>query len=149
MGDSPRAAPADLPARLEAVGRSLGHREAAHREALDRAHARAVSLRAEVAEALERFHAAVAAAGAPHLRIELSVPRVDDKHLRAVEFDLSRGRHRAVVVAKAKGEVTLVGPFQAGKTEGPCLSFPFAAETELRDALGEFLERFAEEAASP
>jgi hypothetical protein len=149
MADSPRATAVDLPARLEAVGRSLGEREAAHRQGLDRAHAEAAKLRAEVAQALDRFHAAAAAAGAPHLRIELSEPRVDDKHLRAVEFDLSRGRHRALVVAKAKGEVTLVGPFRAGKTEGPCLSFPFHAEAELRNALAEFLERFAEEAATP
>ena len=149
MADSPRAMAAGLSARLEAVGHSLGQREAAHREALDRAHAHAAKLRAEVAEALARFHAAAAAAGAPHLRIELSEPRLDDKHLRAVEFDLSRGRHRALVVAKARGEVTLVGPFHAGKTEGPCLSFPFGAETELRNALAEFLERFAEEAATP
>jgi hypothetical protein len=149
MADSPRAIAPDLPARLETLGRSLGQRESAHREALQRAHAEAVELRAEVAQALDRFHAAAAAAGAPHLRIELSEPRVDDKHLRAVEFDLARGRHRALVVAKAKGEVTLVGPFHSGKTEGPCLSFPFHAEAELRNALAEFLERFAEEAATP
>ena len=149
MADSPRATAADLPARLEAVGRSLGQREATHREALGRAHARAAKLRAEVAEALERFHAAVAASGAPHLRIELSESRLDDKHVRAVEFELSRGRHRALVIAKAKGEVTLVGPFKSGKTEGPCLSFPFDAEVELGNALAEFLERFAEEAATP
>jgi hypothetical protein len=149
MADSPRAMAADLPARLEAVGRSLGQREATHREALDRARTQAAALRAEVAQALERFHAAAAAAGAPHLRIELSEPRLDDKHLRAVEFELGRGRHRAIVVAKAKGEVTLVGPFKSGKTEGPCLSFPFHAQAELRTALAEFLERFAEEAATP
>ena len=139
----------DLGARLEALGRSLGAREAEHRAGLDQARACAEKLHSEVAAALERFHEAAAAAGAPHLRIELSDTRVDDKHLRSVEFDLRRGRHKAIVTAKGRGEVTLVGPFRTGKTEGPCLSFPIDAEAELRGALGTFLERFLQEAATP
>ena len=98
---------------------------------------------------MERFHAGAAAAGAPQLRIEVSPVRVDDKHLRSVEFELQRGRHRAIVTAKSRGEVTLVGPFRVGKVEGPCLSFPFDAEDEFSNALAGFLERFAEEAATP
>ncbi len=139
----------DLGERLEALGRALGAREAEHRAGLDQARACAEKLRSEVATALERFHEAAAAAGAPHLRIELSDTRVDDKHLRSVEFDLQRGRYKAIVTAKGRGEVTLVGPFRTGKTEGPCLSFPIDAEAELRAALGTFLERFLEEAATP
>jgi hypothetical protein len=45
--------------------------------------------------------------------------RTDDKHLRSVEFELSRGRYRAIVTAKSRGDVTFVGPFRTGKTEGP------------------------------
>ena len=86
---------------------------------------------------------------APHLRIELGEIQVDEKHLRAVEFELRRGRHRAIVTAKSRGDVTLVGPFQAGKVEGPCLSFPFDAGSELHRALGDLLARFVEEAATP
>ena len=141
--------PSDLGERLEALGRALGAREAEHRAALDQARACAEKLRGEVAAALERFHAAAAAAGAPQLRIELSDTRIDDKHLRSVEFDLQRGRHKAIVTAKGRGEVALVGPFRTGKTEGPCLSFPFDAEAELHDALDSFLERFLEAAATP
>jgi hypothetical protein len=74
--------------------------------------------------------------------VRLGELRPDDKHVRAIEFDLSRGRHRAVVTVKSRGEVTLVGPFHAGKAEGPCKTFPFTAEAELRNALGDFLERF-------
>jgi hypothetical protein len=81
--------------------------------------------------------------------VEVGELRVDDKHLRAMEFELRRGRHRAIVTAKSRGEVTLVGPFRAGKAEGPCKSFPFEAPEELRRALGDFLERFVEEAATP
>jgi hypothetical protein len=139
----------DLTARLEALGRSLGEREAGHREALEAARACAAELRGRVVEALERFHAAAAAAGAPHLRIEVGEIRVDDKHLRAVEFDVQRGRYKAIVTAKSRGEVTLVGPFRIGKVEGPCLSFPFEARAELGRALPDFLARFVEEAATP
>ncbi len=99
--------------------------------------------------AIQRFHEAAGRAGAPHLRVEVSDLRVDDKHVRAVEFDLSRGRYRAIVTLKSRGEVTLVGPFCAGKTEGPCRTFPFSAESELNQALAEFLEQFLEEAATP
>ena len=149
VGDPPREIEAELGQRLEDLGRTLGAREAAHREGLHAARACAEQLHAEVEAALERFHAAVVEAGAPHLQIELSEIRLDDKHLRAVEFNLCRGRHKAVVTAKSRGEVTLVGPFRMGKDEGPCLSFPVSAPQELRRALGDFLERFLEEAAAP
>ena len=100
-------------------------------------------------EALDRFHRAAAGAGAPHLRVELSETRINDKHVRAVEFELSRGRYRAIVTAKSRGDVTLVGPFRTGKVEGPCASFAFDAGDELDAALGDFLARFLEEAATP
>jgi len=46
--------------------------------------------------------------------------------------------------------VPLVGPFRAGKPEGPCRSLPFDAPVEELDAaLAEFLERVVEEAATP
>jgi hypothetical protein len=147
MSPSPPAD--DLGARLEAVGSRLGEREAVHAESLREARGHAERLRGEVARALDAFHAAAARHGAPHLRVAVSDVRVDDKHLRAVEFDLVRGRHKAVITAKSKGEVTLVGPFRIGKEEGPCLSFPFAAKDEIHSALGSFLERFLEEAATP
>jgi len=131
------------------LGRELGGREAEHRAALDEARRRAAALRAQVSDALEGFRNAVEAAGAPQLAAKVGELRPDDKHVRAVEFDLVRGRHRAIVTVKARGEVTLVGPFHAGKTEGPCKSFPFAAEAELDKALGDFLERFLAEAATP
>lgn len=140
---------ASLAERLRQVGARLGRREAEHGEAVAAARRLAEALRARVEEALGAFHGAAEAAGAPHLRVELGPVRTDDKHLRSVEFDLARGRHRAIVTVKSRGEVTLVGPFRAGKTEGPCLSFPTDAGEELEDALAGFLERFLEEAATP
>jgi len=138
-----------LPDRLRALGAEIGAREAEHRAALDAARRKAQALRKEVAEALEGWREAVAAAGAPQLAVTLGEVRPDDKHVRAIEFDLTRGRHRALVTVKARGDVTLVGPFHAGKSEGPCQSFPFGAEDEIRAALGDFLERFLTEASSP
>ena len=139
----------DLPARLEDLGRTLGEREAAYVRDLEAARGQADALRVRVEEALERFHAAAARAGAPHLRIDLSEIRVDDKHLRAVEFELTRGRHKAIVVAKSAGDITLVGPFSRGKTEGPCKTLPFASKAEISTALGDFIAAFIEEAATP
>ena len=139
----------DLGAQLEALGRTLGEREAAHRADIDRARDEASKLRSTIAAALDRFHDAAGAAGAPHLEVSLSEIRPDDKHLRALEFELSRGRHRAIVVAKSRGEVTLVGPFRAGKAEGPCKSFPFGAGADIDAALATFLSSFLEEAATP
>jgi hypothetical protein len=140
---------AELAARLDKLGLTLGEREASHQSGLRDARACLESLRSAIAAGLERFHEAAARAGAPQLRIALSEVRPDDKHLRAVQFDLSRGRYRAVVTARSRGELTLVGPFHAGKTEGPCLTFPLDAGDDLRAALASFLEKFLEEAATP
>jgi len=135
--------------RLARLGREIAAREAGHAADLDRARTRARSLHELVESALASFHSAAAEGGAPHVELRLSPVRCDDKHLRAVEFDLERGRHRAIVTVKSRGEVTLVGPFHRGKTEGPCRTFPIDAQGEIEAALGDFLERFIEEAASP
>jgi hypothetical protein len=140
---------ADLQGRLVALGRELGERERSHAQALERAREHAEALRRVVSDGLEAFQRAAAEAGAPHLQIALGEVRSDDKHLRAVQFDLARGRHRAIVTVKSRGEVTLVGPFHAGKNEGPCETFPVDAEAELGAALAAFLERFLAEAATP
>jgi len=131
------------------LGKALGEREAAHRDAITEAWRRAGTLRLEVAAALDAFAKAAARAGAAQLTVQLGDVRTDDKHLRAVQFDVSRGRNRAVVTVKSRGEITLVGPFHAGKAEGPCKSFPYGAEDELQAAVGEFLEKFLTEAANP
>jgi hypothetical protein len=149
MPPLPPEGAAELAARLDKLGLSLGEREASHQPGLRDARACLQSLRSAVAAGLERFHAAAARAGAPQLQIALSEVRPDDKHLRALQFDLARGRYRAVVTARSRGEVTLVGPFHAGKTEGPCLTFPLDAGDDLRAALTSFLEKFLEEAATP
>ena len=141
--------PTALTARLSTLGRELGEREVEHGAGLERARKCVEELREEVSAALDGFHRAAAEGGAPHLQIEISAVRTDDKHLRSVEFELSRGRYRAIVTAKSRGDVTFVGPFRSGKTEGPCKSFPIDARDEVSGALASFLESFLEEAATP
>ncbi len=153
--------------RMAAAGRELGAREAPHRAALDTARQRCLALHEHVCAAVDAFHAAAAAAGAPHLRIAVGDPKLDEKRVRALEFEVRRGRYVGLVVVKGKGVVTLVGPFRRGKPEEPCRSFRFRvaeqvaegtsqdagvaadADAELGAALGDFLERFVQEAMTP
>lgn len=75
--------------------------------------------------AVDAFRIAAASSGAPHLT-EISVSGVepDEKHVDCLQFRVARGRWEAVCVAKAKGSVTLVGPFKRGKSEKPCSDQP-------------------------
>lgn len=133
--------------RLAAKGLALAQREEEHKHDLKEAHERAHGLRTRVEEGLKGYTQAIASA--PHLQVTLGPVHPDEKHVRSVEFQLARGRFRALFIVKAKGEVTLVGPFRTGKTEGPCQSFPWDARSEIDEALVDFLESFLEEAATP
>jgi hypothetical protein len=135
--------------RLRGLGRELAAREASEAARLETARATARALHGVVADALAAFHEAARAGGAPQLEVQLEAPRTDDKHLRAVQFALRRGRHAAIVTVKSRGEVTLVGPFRQGKDEGPCKTFALDATGEIDAALGDFLAAFLQEAASP
>ena len=131
------------------LGRALGEREAAHADDLEAARQVAVELHGFVRDALEPFHRALDDAGASHLRVELGTPQLDAKHVRAIEFDLRRGRTRAIVVVKSRGDVTLVGPFAMGKAEGPCRSIAIDSGAELREGLEELFVRFVDAAVQP
>lgn len=141
-----------LEAALARVGKALGEREVSHVAGLDAARAKADEICAIVTHALAAYHAAIEEAGAPHLRVEIGEPRLDEKHVRSYEFELKRGRHRGLFILKSRGELTLVGPFRTGKTEGPCRSFPVSDEVsnaEIDAALIDFISSFLEEAATP
>ena len=137
-----------LEERLKAIAEGVVEREKRHAEAMAHAATKLDALRSTVASAIEGFNAAVAS-DVPHLSIDVSPVRLDEKHLHAHEFELARGRHRALVIAKSNAEFTLVGPFKTGKSEGPCRTFPFSAESDLEDAMEDFLERFLDEATAP
>ena len=138
----------NLNERTEAIAHEVAKRESTHLEPIARARRKAEELHGQVDSAIGRFNATLAES-VPYLQVEVSPPRIDDKHLHAVEFDLERGRHRAVITVKSKGEVTLVGPFREGKKEGPCRSFPVDADADIADALSDFLAAFLEAASSP
>jgi hypothetical protein len=137
-----------LEERLYDLARSLAERETEHADGCARAARFAAVLHNAVQRALARFEEGLGEL-AHRFKIELSDPRVDDKHLRSVEFEVSRGRHRAIVTVKSRGEVTFVGPFHKGKPEGPCRTFPIDADDEVDGALVVFLAKFLEEAATP
>jgi hypothetical protein len=138
-----------LDEQMEGLGRSLAEREAQHAGELQAAGELARSLHAGLAGALDRFHAAARSGGAPHLEILLNPPRTDEKHVHSVQFDVARGRHRAIVTVKSRGEVTLVGPFKAGKQEGPCQTFASDSLEEIEGGLAQLLQDFVEVAFAP
>ena len=138
-----------LDERMNEAGRRLGEREAPHADSLEKAAAHARALHEKVRKALVQFHAAASRSGSPHLTIALTEPQLDAKHVRAFQFDVSRGRTRAIVTVKSRGDVTLVGPFHAGKPEKPCRSLALDSDAKIDEALGDFLEKFLEQATHP
>ncbi len=133
----------DLEDRMADWGRRLADRESHHIRDLERAREYTSVLHARVAKVVDRFHESCEKAGAGHLVIELSDIRLDDKHVRAFQFDLTRGRQQLIFTVKSRGQVTIVGPFQMGKKERPCRPLPFESD-EITAALTELLEKFIE-----
>jgi hypothetical protein len=120
-----------LPARLREV------REAAR------------DLRELAFQAIEAFRERAAELGAPYLgNVEVSAVEPDEKHVDCVQFRVSRGRTEllCIAIASAGGKVRLVGPFQRGKTEGPCADAPLRGR-EVEHALEDRIERLLREAA--
>ncbi len=64
----------------------------------------------------------------------------DEKHVDCLQFRIARGRWEALCVVKAKGSVTLVGPFKRGKTEKPCSDQPLRGAA-VESALEELVTR--------
>lgn len=138
-----------LPDELAQVGTRLAARESEVAARLDEVRSRAKAIHSRVHEGLESFHRAACTAGAPHLEVDLSDPHIDDKHLHSVQFDVARGRHRVIVTVKSKGTVTLVGPFKAGKEEGPCKRIPIDDDAAIDEGLSVVLTAFLESAFTP
>ena len=139
----------DLTLKLVSLGQRLAKRELVHAVSLGEAQRRASEIHGDIADALIAYNREVEKAGVPQLKVEQSPVRTDEKHLRSIQFDIKRGRYTAIVTVKSRGGITLVGPFRAGKSEGPCKTFPFDSAEELSLALPLFLENFLEEAATP
>ena len=68
-----------LDERMDALAAAVVAREARHADELQRAREKAEALHGRVAAAVARFNAAVAE-DVPGLQIDVSPPRLDDKH---------------------------------------------------------------------
>jgi hypothetical protein len=100
-------------------------------------------------QAVESFRERAAELGAPYLgNVEVSAVEPDQKHIDCVQFSVARGRTEllCIAIAAAPGKVRLVGPFQRGKTEGPCADAPLRG-AEVENALQDRIERLLREAA--
>lgn len=134
---------------LSEIGRRLASREAEEAAKLQHVRTRAGEIHARVKVGIDAFQKAAGEAGAAHLEVELSDPRIDDKHLHSVQFDVVRGRHRVIVTVKSKGAVTLVGPFKDGKEEGPCKRHDIDDDAGIDAGLSKVLADFLEAGFAP
>lgn len=139
--------------RIEALAARIAAGEAGRAAARDRARRLAEEIHREVTGAVARFAEAARRAGAPHLDlVEVGPVEPDDKSIRAFQFVIRRGRTRAVVVSKDRGEVMLVGPFREGGDQGPCRPFhldtPGADPDDPGRALEALLVELIEQACS-
>lgn len=133
--------------RWDELARELAERDAGLHDDLRQAWESAVALRERAASAVARFSRAASAAGADHLcDIVVSAVGPDQKHVDCVQFRVARGRFEILCVAKAKGSLTLVGPFKRGGTEGPCSDCPLSGR-EVEEALDARVEALIRQAS--
>ena len=103
------------------LARELAERDREIPAGLETALLIAQEVRARALAAVEAFSREALAGGVPHLaNIEVGAVEPDEKHVDALQVMIRRGRWEVVCVAKSRGVVTLVGPYQRGKNEGPC-----------------------------
>lgn len=131
--------------RFEKLAGELAARDRGLEEGLRAAREAAERLREAASAAVSAFREAARAQAADHLAdIAVGGVEPDAKHVDCVQLRIWRGRWELVCVAKAAGKVTVVGPFQRGKDERPCLDFPLegdAAERGLEERLLELIRR--------
>ena len=119
-------------ADLRELARELASRDAGLGDALGEARAAAERLRGRAVSAVAAFSAEASSQGAGHLgHIEVSAVEPDEKHVDAWQLHVRRGRWEIACVVKARGQITLVGPYKRFKAETPCRDVPFdGPETE-------------------
>jgi len=133
--------------RLEKLARELGARDPGLEATLADVRQAVEQLRGLVDTLAGAFKRTAREAGAAHLaNLEVGPVEPDEKHIDCIQFRVARGRWEIVCVAKAKGNVTLVGPFRRGKPEKPCADHPLRG-TETEQALEDLLVRLIEAAS--
>jgi hypothetical protein len=112
-------------ADLRELARELASRDSGIGDSLATAHAAAVRLRERALAAVEAFRDEAASRDATHLaRVEVTGVEPDAKHVDAWQLHVRRGRWEIACIAKARGDITLVGPYKRGKPENPCREVP-------------------------
>ncbi len=135
-------------APLRALARELAERDRDLPESLAEARAAAERLRTRAVRAVEAFRDEARECGVEHLgQIEVGAVEPDEKHIDAVQLRVLRGRWEIVCVAKACGQITLVGPYRRYKAETPCRDVPFQGP-ELEAGFDELLLKLLREASA-
>jgi hypothetical protein len=138
---------ADFP-ELRALARELAARDDGLGKSLEAARAAALRVRVRASAAIDAFREEAASGGAAHLaHVEVSEVEPDEKHVDAYQLHVRRGRWEIACIAKARGGITLVGPYRRFKPETPCRDVPFEGP-ELEGALDELLGALLREASS-
>lgn len=133
---------------LRALARELASRDDGLGSSLDEARAAAERLRERAAAAVDAFRGEAESHGAAHLgHVDVSPVVPDEKHVDAWQFHVRRGRWEIACVAKARGQITLVGPYKRFKAEKPCRDLPFEG-SELKQGFDGLLLALLREASS-
>ena len=113
-------------ASLRALAREMASRDSDLPGALAEAKAAAERLQKRAHAAVDAFRDEADRAGAEHLgHIDVTPVEPDEKHVDAYQLHVRRGRWEIACVVKARGQITLVGPYKRFKAETPCRDVPF------------------------
>ena len=126
-------------ARFEQLAASLADRDHDVSKSLEVVRPALGELRDRALDAVDAFVRVARERGGVHLTdIAVSPVEWDEKHVDCLQFKVMRGRWELTCVGKARGVVTLVGPYRRGKPEQPCAELPLPgpqADAALDDRL--------------
>lgn len=135
-------------ADLRGLARELASRDGDLGAPLDEARRAAEALRERAVAAVAAFRGEASSRGAAHLaHVEVGEVEPDEKHVDAWQLHVRRGRWEIACVAKARGQITLVGPYKRFKAETPCRDVPFDGP-ELEQGFDDLLLSLLREASS-
>jgi hypothetical protein len=133
--------------RFVRLAKELAERDRDLAAQIEEARKGAARLRDVIAEAVEAFRGEVRDRGSAHLaNVTVGPVEPDGKHVDCVQVRVQRGRSEALVVAKAEGKVTLVGPYKRGKPEKPCVDYPLVG-AEVERGAEDLVEKLIREAS--
>ena len=126
-------------ARFEQLAATLADRDRDVSKSLGSVRTELEALRRRALGAVQAFVRVASERGGTHLTdIAVGPVESDEKHVDCLQFKVWRGRWELTCVGKARGVLTLVGPYRRGKPEKPCAEFmlPGAeADAALEDRL--------------